>query len=1016
MSPSCDDLDPFFDGELPAEGAAAFREHLGGCARCERALRGRMLEALVVTPSQAAGDAATRVPAAVALRSPRRTRWWAWVPAVAAAAAAVVVWWKVTGSSSEAPPAGSPDRSEIALALRPQRGVDVRFSDRRLDGYREREVVRSGATAHEDIGRKALLALEERDELHALVGALALKGELASAAADARKLPGTAAALSDRAALALLEADPQKMRANAERALALAAEARRLAPALEPARWNEALALERLGLTLDAAAAFEKIAGRGGPGWPAEAARHAKRLRDGHAADLAQRKELDDAALRMALGGAPVAAALAARSPSVARGALHLAIAGTADPARLDALAPLAGALGLGRELAQVRASERRRRAPVARAFAEALEAHVRAKTAPGADRTGPLRALRELRARARAAGQGDIARAVALAIQARDVQEADLGELKALAGAGPWWRLVAAERRSFYLAYRQQRYAEADLAASDVVEGCRARGRDEQWCPQILRTLAASNMQIGRVAHAYDLAEAAQRIANEARDREEEDRVFNVTGQIAAMRVVDFDPSAVADAYMRESALRNGKCDAALYRLDIGAHAALDLHRYADAGALLEEADRLTETSCRDEGDRYNAEEARLRLIVHRGAAASGMVERLERNVARIAARWGKDLAADDRLFGKYLIARARLAAGGGPEAVTALKAVIEEARSLPAQSYYPRLILTRGHGALAEHAARGGGGSASASSEATDATAAIAAIAARLGVELEPGCAVGINHDERVTVAVRGEDGRAAAEIRDVPEGHRVIAAAELLSASMRARLGRCRRIDVLATGPYLGVAGLLGPELRWAYRLSPRRATSAPRLDDQVVVTDVDSPKELALPPLRRMELGPSARIVERAAATPEGVLGAIARAGLVVINAHGVTDANEPLAASLVLSPDAGGSYWLTADRVRQARLSGTPVVLLAACHAGRVQVSTEPWSLASSFLAAGARAVIAPTTEIPDDTANEVFASIVSRMQAGSTPEQAVAEEREARGSTLPWLANVVVFQ
>jgi hypothetical protein len=144
----------------------------------------------------------------------------------------------------------------------------------------------------------------------------------------------------------------------------------------------------------------------------------------------------------------------------------------------------------------------------------------------------------------------------------------------------------------------------------------------------------------------------------------------------------------------------------------------------------------------------------------------------------------------------------------------------------------------------------------------------------------------------------------------------------------------------------------------------------------------------------------------------------VLGAVADAELVVINAHGITDANEPSAASLVLSPDPKlkGSYWLTADRVKKARLARSPVVILAACHAGRVQVSTEPWSLASSFLAAGARAVIAPTTEIPDQDANEVFESIIGRMQAGSSPEQAVAKEREERGGRSPWLANVVVFQ
>ncbi|HSK02249.1 MAG TPA: zf-HC2 domain-containing protein, partial [Kofleriaceae bacterium] len=299
MSPSCDDLDPFFDGELPKEGAASFREHLGGCARCQRALRGRMLEAIVVTPSQEAADAATMVPAAVALRSPRRIRRWAWLPAVAAAAAAAVLWWK-TVPSSEAPPA---ERPEVALALKPQRGVDVRFSDARLDGYREREVVRSTSTSHEEIGRKELAALEERNDLHALVGALALKGELASAAVDARKLPDTAAALSDRAALALLDADPQKLRANAERARSLVASARRLDPALEQASWNEAVAFEQLGLTLAAAATFDEIAKRSTAGWSAEAGGRAAGLRSKYEGDLARADALLAAADAMERGG-----------------------------------------------------------------------------------------------------------------------------------------------------------------------------------------------------------------------------------------------------------------------------------------------------------------------------------------------------------------------------------------------------------------------------------------------------------------------------------------------------------------------------------------------------------------------------------------------------------------------------------------------------------------------------------------------------------------------------------------
>ena len=38
MSGPCDGLDAFFDGELAPEEAAAFREHLGGCADCQAQL------------------------------------------------------------------------------------------------------------------------------------------------------------------------------------------------------------------------------------------------------------------------------------------------------------------------------------------------------------------------------------------------------------------------------------------------------------------------------------------------------------------------------------------------------------------------------------------------------------------------------------------------------------------------------------------------------------------------------------------------------------------------------------------------------------------------------------------------------------------------------------------------------------------------------------------------------------------------------------------------------------------
>lgn len=49
MIVACDHLDAFFDGELHADAAGAFRDHLASCPHCESALRGRMLEAMVVS-------------------------------------------------------------------------------------------------------------------------------------------------------------------------------------------------------------------------------------------------------------------------------------------------------------------------------------------------------------------------------------------------------------------------------------------------------------------------------------------------------------------------------------------------------------------------------------------------------------------------------------------------------------------------------------------------------------------------------------------------------------------------------------------------------------------------------------------------------------------------------------------------------------------------------------------------------------------------------------------------------
>jgi hypothetical protein len=217
-------------------------------------------------------------------------------------------------------------------------------------------------------------------------------------------------------------------------------------------------------------------------------------------------------------------------------------------------------------------------------------------------------------------------------------------------------------------------------------------------------------------------------------------------------------------------------------------------------------------------------------------------------------------------------------------------------------------------------------------------------------------------------------------------------------------------------MVSGPYLGMANILEPATAWFYRSAGTAPAAAPQAGRELVVTDVRPPEDINLPQLRSFQGAPSARVLRNADATPSATLEQMKTAGLIVIVAHGVTDAREPSAASLILSPDRDGEYMLTAAKVRSAHLGNAPVVVLAGCDAGRVQVTAEPWSLATSFLAAGARAVIAPTEQIPDEAAGDAFHSLVSRIRAGADPVDALQAERKARGAGAAWLSSIVVFE
>src|SRR5262249_8269639 len=133
--------------------------------------------------------------------------------------------------------------------------------------------------------------------------------------------------------------------AAAERALSLTADALRLDPGHAQARWNQAIALSRLGLSLVAARVFDELAGLHEAGWSDEAKQRAEQLRRDDQRDADDWRRVKDEAGRMVLGGPILTERAVTRAPSQARDAFYLALATASTRDRLDALAELAHSL-----------------------------------------------------------------------------------------------------------------------------------------------------------------------------------------------------------------------------------------------------------------------------------------------------------------------------------------------------------------------------------------------------------------------------------------------------------------------------------------------------------------------------------------------------------------------------------------------------------------------------------------------------------------------------------------------
>jgi hypothetical protein len=219
--------------------------------------------------------------------------------------------------------------------------------------------------------------------------------------------------------------------------------------------------------------------------------------------------------------------------------------------------------------------------------------------------------------------------------------------------------------------------------------------------------------------------------------------------------------------------------------------------------------------------------------------------------------------------------------------------------------------------------------------------------------------------------------------------------------------------------------GQPRVLPAGLPWSYAtgahrgVSPQGQTSTEA--QTLIVTNVTPPSYLRLPALspRAPDPTPSTRTLSGPEATPARVLAAMSGASEIQFHTHALVDMGVSNASHLVLSPGLDGSYALTAEAIRGIELRGRPIIVLAACHSAQgARYQHAPWSLPHAFLAAGARAVFATGTAIPDAGAGPFFTRVLERVRAGADPAVALRDERTPTLVSNPssWVADVILFE
>jgi hypothetical protein len=773
------------------------------------------------------------------------------------------------------------------------------------------------------------------------------------------------------------------------------------------ANWNRALALQALGLDLAAAGAFDKVADADEPGWGAEARSRAYALRRRVQDELDTWHQIYASGDLMLGGGPPINRYLAQLRPGPARLLFYAALASAESSEQAKRLKPYAKTLdelaadenqSLEHQVDAVAAQDFVKRKPLAKTF-QVLYKGITDEEGPAAVPAERDRLSKQI---AEAIDEfPDIELAV---LTAKNTFDAPLEPYKHARRAwlpDPWYEINEELLQAEFEFTQQVDYSAAELRLRQARSQprCRAPGLG-YVCLGLDTDLVQMLTVLGRLSEAESLDKRDLARAHAIREYGLEGFFYEIAAN--TYRVARSIP--LCRAYLEETMERGGSSK----------QVAMEVHLFlADAEMLEVHTQR-------------SLEELKLATQIKPVPpliAAQINIEAFRRMGDEKLAKQARDFLAvseksarrpEEKPFAKYL--EAMLETSLEPARTKYLDALAESERLAPV-SEEARKISSFVRMELAFNAAQAGGHHED----------VVAWLARDLGVVPPEHCVLAMANDSgRVVATALGPDKTATSWIDLGRPDDEVDLPREFPTTLLEALHG-CEVVDVLARAPLHGRSRLLPPELAWRHRAGTRKDESpdahpAVLTPKRLVVYDTQPPSSLELPHLATWSieghLG-DASVLRGPDATPTKVLAQMENATEVEIHAHGFVDMAKSEASMIALSPEAGGRYALTVPLIRAHHLRGHPVVLLAACR-GAVGGSAhhKAWSLPAAFIEAGARAVFASSSDVPDAEGSQFFGALLERIRGGANPAVALRDERVEwlRRDPKSWVQDVVLFQ